>query len=171
MYSYRVTKYNPQYRNKNGAYTKEEWTSISEIGKMYGDKLFELEEYLNYENAYISAVLIAMKANNVHSLKIKHFEEHYIESSDMPINDGDMVIDEIKNRKIINCANLEFLIKLILREIVWCKLVSDDVLVHFGYDYYMYIISRKKLDSEAKLISDLGLFVEEFLSPHLELWQ
>lgn len=29
---YRVTKYNPEYR-KNGTYMRDEWTSISDIGK------------------------------------------------------------------------------------------------------------------------------------------
>ena len=32
MNHWRVTKYNPQYRNRKGVYTKEEWTEVADIG-------------------------------------------------------------------------------------------------------------------------------------------
>ena len=36
MKEYRISKYDPQFR-VNGAYQKNEWTSISDIGKVFDD--------------------------------------------------------------------------------------------------------------------------------------
>ena len=40
MYKYRITKYNPKYRNNKGHYLiKNEWSAISDINEEYdGDK-------------------------------------------------------------------------------------------------------------------------------------
>jgi len=39
--------------------------------------------------------------------------------------------------------------------------------VHFGYDYYMYIGSKKKLVNEIEEMIRLGLFPVEMQSPYL----
>lgn len=49
MYKYRISKYNPQYRNEEGCYTKNEWTSYSDIGTIYEGRKFTKEEYLYVE--------------------------------------------------------------------------------------------------------------------------
>ncbi len=58
--------------------------------------------------------------------------------------------------------------RLVLRESLWCKLESDRMFVHFGYDYYMFIGSTEPCESTIKKIEKLGLFVEKFESPYLE---
>lgn len=35
MQYFRITKYNPQFRNKQGEYKNEEWTSVYDIGKKF----------------------------------------------------------------------------------------------------------------------------------------
>ena len=168
MHSYRVTKYDPQYRSDNGTYLKDEWISVSDVGNSYDGKTLDFSEYLRYENAYISAVHIAMKANDVFYMKINELEKATPDDHpDISINHSRKYIDAIKNRSNVSYSNIDFLTRLILREMLWCKLVCDNMFVHFGYDYYMYIGSRKNLDIESKLISDLGLFVEEMPSPYL----
>lgn len=52
MIRYRITKYPPQNRNEQGWYTKEEWTSYVDIGKVYDSGLFTLEDYLKVESNY-----------------------------------------------------------------------------------------------------------------------
>ena len=39
MKKYRITKYNPIYRDDEGKYLIDEWTSYTDIGKKIGDKL------------------------------------------------------------------------------------------------------------------------------------
>ncbi len=58
--------------------------------------------------------------------------------------------------------------RLILREDMWCKFESDNVSIHFGYDYYMYIGSNASCDSVIEQIRLNGLFVEPYRSPYLK---
>ncbi len=37
-FMWRVTKYNPTFRDENGTYIKDEWTSFSDIGKKVSRK-------------------------------------------------------------------------------------------------------------------------------------
>ena len=36
MFEYRITKYNPIFR-VNGIYTRDDWTSICDVGKKYNE--------------------------------------------------------------------------------------------------------------------------------------
>ena len=58
MHCYRITKYNPKYRNSSGAYLKDGWTSISDIGTIYNGKKSTLKEYFKIEEAYVKAILL-----------------------------------------------------------------------------------------------------------------
>ncbi len=51
-----ITKY-PPWNYVNGCYTKDEWTDYSDIGKIFDDKLFTLEEYLLVEQKYVNVIL------------------------------------------------------------------------------------------------------------------
>lgn len=68
----------------------------------------------------------------------------------------------------ISFNDINLLVKLILREDVWAKLESDILDIHFGYDYYMYICSEKRLEKAEKIIKEKGLFIENIKSPYLE---
>jgi hypothetical protein len=65
-----------------------------------------------------------------------HFKNEKVDfSQDMKfahkkIQEGDLIVE----------SEIENILKLILREKLWCKLVSEGKLfIHFGYDFYMYI--------------------------------
>jgi len=168
MHNYRVTKYNPCYRDEKGSFLKDEWISVGDIGRLYNGEIFKFSEYLQYENAYISAVRLAMKANNVGSFQIvKVGKNDPIGFPDISILTVAEYIDLIKDKHIINYSNVDFCIRLILREMLWGILESPDMFVHFGYDYYMYIGSRVDLTFESTLLSELGLFVEEMPSSYI----
>jgi hypothetical protein len=51
MISWRVTKYKPDFRDERGAYLRDEWTSLSEVGKSFGGVKLTFEEYRKIEDA------------------------------------------------------------------------------------------------------------------------
>jgi hypothetical protein len=158
MDSIRVTKYNPQYRDTNDVYTREEWTSFSDINKVFQGKLFSLNEYLLVEEKYIKAVKTILKEKNIKNLKIRDLE---IYSEDLNLN--------LKEGDSIGSLNLNEVMKMILRENIWCKLVSDDYFeIHFGYDYYMYFVSNEISNRVIESVKEIeGLFVEKRKSPYI----
>lgn len=157
MRSIRVTKYNPINRDANGHYTLvEEWTSISDVGNTYEGQVFTMDQYLATEEKYIRAVEVLLQNTGVTNLKIISLENHNNES-ELDLEEGKTI-----PRKLV-----KELVKMILRERVWGKLVAKNQFeVHFGYDYYMYFVGEsltEEIVEELKRIE--GLYVENFESP------
>lgn len=70
--------------------------------------------------------------------------------------------------QLLTVDNAHELARSILREELWCKLTSKDIEFHFGYDFYMYLVSTMEL-SEFFNKSDFTniLNIQEFKSPYL----
>lgn len=168
MYCYRMTKYDPKYRNSEGNYTKDEWTAISDVGKVYNNKKFTLSDYLLIEEKYCEAVKSMMDEVSVDTLKIEELEKNYYTSSnEKNSNELKKMYDLLEEGKTIKNCDVALVVKLNLREIIWAKLVSKNFEVHFGYDYYMFICSSNVSNESIAQITENGLFVEKMRSPYL----
>lgn len=160
MKSVRVTKYDPRNRDENDYYTLgDEWTSIADVGKLYEGHIFTTEQYLAAEEKYIKAVKVLMQQTGINELKIVDLENHS-QVTEMDLSEG----------KIIPRYLVKELVKMILREKVWGKLVANNQFeIHFGHDYYMYFVGvglTDEINRELKKIE--GLYVEEVPSPYLD---
>ncbi|MDC4204578.1 MAG: hypothetical protein MPW14_07475 [Candidatus Manganitrophus sp.] len=71
MKQFRITKYNPKYRDALGVYTKKEWTSYSDIGKNVTK-----EEYETIETAYIETAIGFLKEQEIVELRVVGLEDH-----------------------------------------------------------------------------------------------
>lgn len=60
------------------------------------------------------------------------------------------------------------MVKNILENKLWARMVGDDFFLHFGYDYYMYIGTVLEPDTMSELASKYNLYCEEMISPYLE---
>ncbi len=172
MFSYRITKYSPSFRNSFGWYEKNEWTSISEIGKKIDGEELTFEDYKKIENAYVQAVILFMDFLQLNSLTVTYLEKYrkrprpdiYRTKTMLDLYKKIFVGQELDKSEVAEAA------RLILRETLWCKLESaNKMFVHFGDDYYMFIGSFKAITDTLKSeIEKNGLFVEEFESPFQE---
>jgi len=168
IYHWRITKYDPGNRDKNGFYQKDEWSSINDIGKSFGGEEFTLDEYLFYEKLYIGAIIDIMRENNMESLRIGALEKsNYVSYSDFYEPETKEYFESIKEDMFITRQEIPQITKFALREMVWCKLVSDKMFLHFGYDYYMYIGSNQAAEKVLQAIVSNSLFVESMISPYL----
>ena len=168
MYHWRVTKYNPKYRDERGVYLKDEWIIFSEVGKSFENKIVTLFDYLEIETAYVEAILHFMDCLHLNGLKVTCLKKNKkpkigrIYSQEM-ID----VFDKIKNRSVLSKEEVAIVARLNLREDLYCRFKSDDMYVHFGWDYYMYIGSKNACRGAITKIKKSGLFVESFKSPDL----
>lgn len=173
MISWRITKYDPKYRNEKDEYQKGEWTSCHDIGNLYDGKEFTVNDYMAVENAYIYAALSFVKGVNITTLTVKHLEKHNdsINLDESPLVYTEEMIElfeSLHEGNILEIRDIEHLCRLVLREQLWCKLESNNkMFVHFGYDYYMYIGCLSKPEGISNLIEKIGLFIEKFESPYL----
>jgi hypothetical protein len=147
MKEYQITKYDPQYRDSSGHYTRDEWTSYSDVGD-----LVSLEEYLATEKAYVDAAVALLRESGVDALQAVGVENHRGAAS-APAEGA-----------TLREAEWPAAFRSVLREDWWCRFECPTGFVHFGYDYYMYVGVRRP---EGASIPELSrLFVEPCTSPY-----
>lgn len=99
------------------------WSSFSDTGT-----IVSLDDYLAVEREYIRLVLCAAEALSIQEFQINSLEDF-------------ASCSVYKDKSLVSICNLEPIIRDVLRERYWCKLISSCLQVHFGYDYCMYIVS------------------------------
>ena len=151
MKEYRITKYNPQNRVA-GVYTRDEWTSISDIGKSFNNIPLTYEMYQKTEDAYIDCCIEMLKRATVKELAVEQVE-YYTEDSIFPA-------------VVSNFEEIRQIISACLREKCWLKLTATEFFIHFGYDYYMYIGSNLPVVTVEEVAEKYGLFCEQYPSPY-----
>ena len=168
IHYWRITKYNPINRDAQGVYHKNEWTSINDIGKEFNNVEFVFDSYIFYENLYIDAIIRIMRENEVDLLKVEALEvKCYVDYSSFSELELKNCFNNLKNNILVTKHDITQIVRLVLREFVWCKLTCQRMFVHFGYDYYMYIGSEQPSKITLKAIESRGLFVEKIASPYL----
>ena len=153
IHQYQVTKYNPDFRDSGGAYTKDEWTAFSDIGRLYGGVAFTIEEYLRVESAYIDVAAKFLAEDSSPALYAIGASNHF-NYGHAPTEGG-----------LIRESDFSAVCRSILREKFWCRLEGGGRFIHFGYDYYMYVGVKSACDSSIAAAHALSLFVERIESP------
>ena len=173
MNSWRVSKYNPKFRDENGAYVNNEWTSISDIGKIYNGIEFTLQDYYKTEETYINTIQLVIDMLQIPSLKVVDLEKNSMGKKGIKnyksLYNKEIykVFRNIKNNETCQGEIIFNICRLVLREHLWLKFeYKKDFFIHFGYDYYLYIVSHAIEDTIISKINKLGLFIEQYLSPY-----
>lgn len=160
-----ITKYNPLFRDLNGFYTKCEWTSISDIGKVYENRVFTMEEYLETESHYLNAIQVILNFFQSKGLVIAHLfgleDKEYF--SKYGNSDLQLTLERVKTGDcIVEPQIISNVIKLGLREHIAeleLKTIGDkEAFISFGFDYYMYLDTELEIDELRKQIESLGLY-------------
>ena len=169
-YQWRITKYNPVFRDEDGYYTlKEEWTCPSEIGKIIDEKEFTLDDYLRVEAAYVNTVMTFLSECGLSTLRILQLSRIDISKEDKSstLYETEFDVLDLQEDKEVSQNEIRTICKMILRNFVGCQFYSkNNFFVHFGWDYYMYIGSNVKCPLSIKFARDNGLFAEETRSPY-----
>lgn len=172
MNKYRITKYNPQFRNDEGMYLKEDWTAISDISKVFNGKELTIESYKKSEDSYITVIHLIMEYLNIPHLKVTNITRSFsmemfknIISNYHELYSEEMIeyYSSEKNNNTLEKENIDVFCRLILREDIGSKIFYNrKVKIFIGYDYLMSIHTSKSLDSMFPLFEQLGLYVEDF---------
>jgi hypothetical protein len=167
MPGFRTTKYDPNLRSPNGAYGSEEWISVTDVGRVFLDHIFELSDYLTVEEAYVETVRRFLDQAKIRSLRVTGLESHgnWERLPEALVKETREHLGLAEDGREVCGDDLEWVVRLVLREAMWCRLEgTDGFYVHFGYDYYMYI-GYTNMDLRPPLAPP-GIFIEPFESPH-----
>ena len=144
---WRVTRFDPAHRDARGAYRRDTWTSIGDVGGSFEDGELTLETYLRVEDAYVEAVAAFADGTGAERLVI----------GELDYGEG------LREGQVLSIAEARDVVRRMLREDVSCKLQSPDgrFAVHVGFDLYMYIGSAEPCTAAVRDARASGLFVEE----------
>ncbi len=143
-----VTKYDPAFRDATGAYLRDEWTAISDIGTAYDGVVLTLEAYQRVENAYVDAALAFLAEAGVDALTVRDLEH------------GEGIVPGLRSGATLTLEAAGPALRAMLREATWFRLESADAYVHVGWDYYMYVGVPRACPKAVALAVERGLFVE-----------
>ncbi|MGC1001635.1 hypothetical protein [Pantoea agglomerans] len=146
--SLRITKYHNYDAEGNLVSARDEWTSYFDIGVKVS-----VDDYILVESEYVNFVLSLCDLLSVEKFTLSELEVFDDKGS-------------VEYPEVVDITVLPLLVRDVLREKIWCKLVADEMEVHFGYDFYMYVICPLSLDFIKSKIST-HLNVESFKSPYM----
>lgn len=172
MYRYRITKYNPAYRDNEGIYLKDDWTSISDIGKAYNGENLTVESYRKVEDSYIKTIILVMEFLKIDYLIISSVRKSFsFEEFEKEIKEyRELNTDKIKeyylkandNDKLVK-DEVDIHCRLLLRENIGSRVFYPRRMkVFIEYDYLMGIHTSKPIEAVTPMIEEMGLFVEGF---------
>ncbi len=162
---YSISKYCPELYTK-GDYIKNEWTSVSDIGKSFDDGVLTSAEYLRIEQCYIDTAIELARKSGCSYLIIDYLEgeshDIILESKKNPINRN--LIDAAKNIRqglrvrISQCANY---LRLCLRECCYATFSNHahNFYVDFGYDFYMHVHTELLKLQVENIVKTNNLFI------------
>ena len=169
MHQWRVSKYNPRFRNRKGVYQADDWTCPSDIGKVFNGHRLELDEYLAMEDRYVSTAMHFREESGLSSLTVVGLEtEIEVSPTVRQIGLDELLLQgsELQEEQQLSGAELARACRLNLRNLLYCKVEeSGKFFIHFGYDYYMYLGSFLPCPDSVRYGQEVGLFVEPMRSP------
>ena len=150
MNRYRISKYDPSFRDERGYFTGEDWTSFSDIGKEYHGTVLTNLQYTAVEAKYIDAVTTVLRQNQIHTMIVGKLEKRSSPATlkemlgrcHLPFPPSDAAfVSRIKEGARLDMAEIEKAVMLVLRDCFWCELLSESgaVKLEFGYDFYVYL--------------------------------
>lgn len=163
----RISKYNPSYRDNNGNYNREEWTSVHDIGKQFAGKVLSVDEYLTWERTYVAFILCLFSSIKEDSVHLNYIEGDQRGWDKARKHAKKNHLDHILTEKIpalgaaISLHELSDIVRACMREFVWAKVEAHDLCtLRFGYDFYMYVAGTSVKSVHKKTASHFGLFAE-----------
>lgn len=170
MNKYRISKYNPLLR-KNGIYLNEEWTSYSDIGKIFNNKVFTKDEYLSYEDKYCYAVLLILKYFHINEITINKLELYFsnsklnylLKSKGIDFTPEDeALIALLFDGQVVKISDLNKYLKLVLRDCFWCEFKTDNAIrIECGQDFYIYIYCNIISKEIINMCEKQGIYIEQ----------
>lgn len=167
MVRLRATKYDPKNRDAQGRYLVNEFTSVSDIAKSFHGATLTTDDYMQIEDSYVDCVEQLLISCGCHSLRVSELET----SSGGGTADGGIqrlrpvTLGAIRDGLIVEGKEIGNIVRLVLREMIWCKLAGPKGLyVYFGYDMYLYIGAN--VDPDTLGPPPRGIFYESHESPY-----
>ncbi len=161
--AFEVMKYDPKFRDSEGNYTKEEWTTFDDIGKQIDNTKLSFNDYKLVEDRYIQAVEILFNYYDCNKIQFVK-ERFFLDADDIgEVMDKELELFyfKLQKRRTLSLEETLNAVKLILRGAVTGMFYAKrqkQIAVRFGYDFYMYFNAPDAEDIRKKIEKETGLY-------------
>jgi len=173
-YHYRISKYNPRCRTKEGGYCNDEWTSNSDIGLYFNGIQFTASEYFIMEDKYWETIRYLLELCNIKKMKVfglknrNRLQDYFTQNK---FYFASSLSNSLQDKKNISLSEVEIIFRLCLRNEIECQLKKDGgTYISFGSDFTINFGTniRHTIDytqiPEGIFIETEGLEVSELIS-------
>lgn len=139
--------------------------SISDIEKKINRKYVSCTHYVYFERSIVNAI-VSFLTPNKQSIKILGLENARSAFADNRKLESNYKLDRVLIKKIpanhddLSLSQLSDVIRLIVRECMWARLISGKRVVHFGWDSYIYFAGAAVHQSYINEFNNIGRVVE-----------
>ena len=170
---WRISKYDPAFRDENYVYQRDEWTSAADIGRTFDSETLDAEKYLATETAHVEAVRAFMVAASANALTVTSLQSpseqdyEYLEKLSVPDSQElARQMRQVHEGDELSGHELDGILRLLLRKVFWCRLVHQQRFIVDVLEY-LYVCIGTVAPSERAIAwtRELGLFVEETRDP------
>jgi hypothetical protein len=128
---WRISKYDPTFRDQNGVYQQDEWTDVTDIGRAFDGMTLDLQTYLATEAAYVASVREFMVDANVTTLRVAGLEppsfmEVLRDHAFPDAADLERLAGDLESGRQVSGAEIDRVCRLNLRNVLWCRLENPD---------------------------------------------
>lgn len=166
--SHEIAKYSPACYDARGVCSQDEWSSFHDVNKQKGDGVLSLSEYLEVENNYIRTAIEILKKSDLQYLTIGYLEKSTFRTAlfEDALSDRaelERMFSECFTgmRVSVRSNKMIWLLKLCLREKIWCIFVNfaHKFELSFGYDYYMILHAAIPNEELQKIVERNHLYL------------
>jgi hypothetical protein len=169
MKQWRISKYNPGLRDNSGAFQGDDWIMLSDIGNEFNSKQLTIEDYMRTEDEYVTIANALLEASGVPYLSVEQLKMPKSDVSAKEVASKYGLYEEIHlaEGQQIKSQQALHAVRLMLRELFWCKLeFKNRFFIHIGWDYYMYIGTMLDDSEFTKILINSVLYAEPLESPY-----
>src|SRR5690349_8867166 len=106
--AFRISKYDPNKRNLDGAYESNDWTSFSDIGKDSFNSILTEKEYLEVESKYFLAIKNFFQFHSCENITIRSLEKYPFENRNLSDSFHlKEIYDKIYEDEVVNLNDVE----------------------------------------------------------------
>jgi hypothetical protein len=150
-----MTKYDPALRDERGGFTGDDWTSVSDVGDIFGGELLTLDRYLKVESHHLRVVAAFLAEAEADHTVVRGPERY------------DARWWPVEGERLSRLESVD-LVREMLRERGFCRLEAPrNVYIHVGSDYYVYLGGDVPSERTRLAAAQVELFVDSpFVSPY-----
>ncbi|MDB4929625.1 MAG: hypothetical protein JWM10_2109 [Myxococcaceae bacterium] len=156
-----MSKYDPAFRDARGAYQRDEWSAVSDVGRAFAAAAATPLGFGEIDGPDGSTCINGRRGEDLRPIQA-YVEGRQRDLTPAGVAPVDFDLTRVLSPGRLTDAEVGAVTRLALREVLPCELVGErGFRVFFGYDYLVGVRGDDACAAAVAAVRALGIFVEE----------